>query len=70
MYVELDGKKTTITAVHAATNAATKIVCPENWIDAQGQNLGCLLFLNQTDLSWFDTLAACEDALGFSIEVL
>jgi hypothetical protein len=24
MYVELDGKKTTITAVHAATNAATK----------------------------------------------
>merc|ERR1711892_819111 len=54
----------------AMTTDAQKIECPENWIDAQGQNLGCLLFLNQTELSWFDTLAACEDALGFSIEVL
>ena len=32
--------------------------------------LGCLLFLNQTDLSWFETQAACEDALGFTVEVL
>jgi len=29
-----------------------------------------LLFLNQTDLSFFDSLAVCEDNLGFSIEVL
>ena len=75
VFLSVSSSKTSSTALFTtfsndSTTASPKVKCPEDWIDAQDQGLGCLLFLNQTELSFFASLAVCEDNLGFSIELL
>ena len=55
----------------STTTTAPKIQCPTGWIDAQSQNLGCVIFLNDYSLTWFEAHDLCQDKYsGFLVEAL
>ena len=48
-----------------------KIQCPEGWIDAQSQNLGCVNFVNEVSQSWFEAHEVCQEKYsGYLVEAL
>merc|ERR550532_2702179 len=62
---------TTTTPSMSTTTTVPKIQCPTGWIDAQSQNLGCVIFLNDDSLTWFEAHDLCQDKYsGFLVEAL
>ena len=59
------------TTAQNETTPAPKIQCPNGWIDAQSQNMGCLNFLNEVSLTWFQAKEVCQEKYsGFLVEAL
>ena len=47
------------------------IDCPEGWIDATSDGLGCLLFVEADDgINWLATQTICQSGDGYSVEAL
>ena len=62
---------TTTTTDPVETTTTAKIQCPNGWIDAQSQNLGCVNFFNEVSLTWFEAHDVCQDKYSaFLVEAL
>merc|ERR1712130_19019 len=61
---------TTDTTLDADTTTAP-IDCPEGWIDATEDGLGCLYFVNMDEgINWLATQTICQSNNGYSVEAL
>ena len=56
---------TTQPTTQPTTQQPTKIQCPSGWID--GQSLGCVKFLNEVSLSWFQAYDVCQEKYSGSL---
>ena len=58
------------TSTPTTTAETTKIQCPNGWIDAQSQNLGCVNFFNEVSLTWFEAYEVCQEKKAYLVEAL
>ena len=64
-----EGEETTPGAEEETTTAP--IDCPEGWIDATQDGLGCLDFVEAPDgINWLATQTICQTNNGYSVEAL
>ena len=57
----------TATSTTTAESKTTEIPCPNGWIDAQSHDLGCVNFLNEVSLSWFEAYDVCQEKYSGSL---
>ena len=54
-----------------SSSMTSRVECPNGWIDAQDQNLGCIIFVGDAVSSWSDAESICENEYsGFLVEAL
>ena len=58
---------TSTTTTTTSTTTPERVDCPNGWIDAQAQDLGCIIVPDITNLSWFDAHDVCQNQSSASL---
>ena len=58
---------TTTTTTTTTPTTEPTVSCPNGWIDAQSHDLGCVNFLNEVSLSWFEAHDVCQEKYSGSL---